>query len=120
MASPLCRSPVAPGGGTRVVLGMVQADRARVSDFGRSDGSLPHDLVVRAEVRPVIIAMPPVPVRWRGLPAVCPVALRKAARWTGFPRALTPDLDQARKASAREASESAFGHWLAGGKFDER
>ena len=45
------------GGGTRVVLGMVQADRARVSDFVRSDGNLPGALVARAEVRPVMIAM---------------------------------------------------------------
>ena len=44
----------------------------------------------------------------------------QAARWKGFPRALTPDLDQARKASAHEAWESAFGHSLAEGRFDER
>ena len=40
------------GWGTRVVLGMVQADRARISDFMRSDGSLHRVLVVRPEVRP--------------------------------------------------------------------
>jgi hypothetical protein len=40
------------GGGTRVVLGMVQVDRARVSDFVRSDGSLRRVLVVLPEVRP--------------------------------------------------------------------
>ena len=46
------------GGGTRVVLGMVQADRARVSDFMRSVGSLHRALVARAEVWPVMIGMP--------------------------------------------------------------
>ena len=69
------------GGGTRVVLGMVQADRARVSDFMRSDGSLHRALVARPEVRPgddrggrpsalARRARCPVALRWRA--AVAP------------------------------------------------
>ena len=63
------------GGGSRVVLGMVQADRPRVSDFMRSYGGLRRVLVALPEVRPDDDrdAVSPSALARR---ARCPVALR--------------------------------------------